>query len=111
MELQSALGYRDTLLSTQLVTWEVQFISLNYVGNKTLHEVFEDETYNTLSINFSTVCFSSLCIILLSHLKYNIPVTPPSQKKKRKKKPLISCTFSLSIILICSPPTSVLEYW
>lgn len=106
MELQSALGYRDTLLSTQLVTWEVQFISLNYVGNKTLHEVFEDETYNTLSINFSTVCFSSLCIILLSH-----PSNPSPSKKEKKKKPLISCTFSLSIILICSPPTSVLEYW
>lgn len=29
-ELQSALGYRDTLLSTQLVTGEVQFTSLNY---------------------------------------------------------------------------------
>lgn len=33
-ELQSALGYRDTLLSTQLVTGEVQFISLNYVEKK-----------------------------------------------------------------------------
>lgn len=44
-ELQSALGYRDTLLSTQLVTGGSPVYFSELCGKKTLTQMFEDKSY------------------------------------------------------------------